>query len=151
MLAIVVIIMVTRSLEVQRADLPLLMAIVANQSLEAKLNMNQTFVLSGLTQETNFNVIAEGCSFYSITQKEIDQFPYPVIICGFTIKTVKVSDPIMVKNLNDKETTLCFEFGVLNYYSTSRFSVDTEVGNIHNINLLTDDEIPMFGKSFLPC
>jgi len=120
-----------------------------NQSLEAKLNTKQTFVLNGRDQENDLDVMAEGCSFYSITNKRIDQFPYPIIICGFTINTVKVYDDQAVKNLN-KRSILYFEFGVLNYYSTSRFSVDTEVGNIQNISLLTDDEIPIFRKSFLP-
>lgn len=69
---------------------------------------------------------------------------------GFTINKVKICNDEEIKNLNDKKTTLYFEFGVLNYYSTSRFSIDTEVGNIQNINLLTDDEIPISRRSFLP-
>lgn len=91
--------------------------------------------------EDHCSAVAEGCSFYSIIHKEIDQFPYPIIICGFTINTVKVYDDQAIKILNDKKTTLYFEFGILNYYSTGRFSVDTEVGNIQNINLLTDDDV----------
>ena len=121
-----------------------------NQSLETKLNMNQTFVLSGLIHDNDSNIIAEGCSFYSITHKEIDQFPYPIIICGFTIDTVKVYDIQAIKTINDQKTTLTFEFGVLNYYSITRFSLNTEVGIIQNNNLLTEDEIPIFRKSFLP-
>jgi hypothetical protein len=120
-----------------------------NQSLEAELNTKQTFVLNGKTQN-KLDVMAEGCSFYSITNKRIDQFPYPIIICGFTINTVKVYDGQVAKSLNNNKTILNFEFGILNYYSTCQFSIDTEVGNVQKVDILTDDEIPIFRKSFMP-
>lgn len=107
-----------------------------NQSLEAKLAMNQTFKLNGHDNRNNLDVTAEKCSFYSIAAKEIEEFPFPIVICGFTIGSVKVYNDEMLKNINDKKTILYFEYGILNYYSTSRFSVDTEVGNIHCDNLL---------------
>ena len=53
-------------------------------------------------------------------------------------------------NLEKEDITLCFEIGVLNYYSKTTFLVKTEIGDIQIINRLTDDDINLFKNLHIP-
>jgi hypothetical protein len=120
-----------------------------NQFLEDKINQKLTFNLSGKEQDTGLKVVAEGCVIYSVYETEIPQFSYPLISSGFLIHKVRVYDDHVLRRL-DPKNILCFQFGIINYYSASAFSIGTEVGKIESINILSNDEIPIFRKSLLP-
>jgi hypothetical protein len=117
--------------------------------LQDKINQKLTFSLSGEEQDTGFKVVAEECAIYSVDKSEIPQFSYPVISSGFLIRKVRVYDEHVLGRL-DPKNKLCFQFGIVNYYSLGTFSIATEVGNIQSVNILSNEEIPIFRKSLLP-
>jgi hypothetical protein len=118
-----------------------------NQSLQDKINHLLSFNLSGKEQGTGFKVVAEGCIIYSVYEAGLSEFP--LISSGFLISNVRIYDDKALKRLDPKDK-LCFQFGIINYYSISTFDIDTEVGNIKSVNILSNDEIPIFRKSLLP-
>jgi hypothetical protein len=121
-----------------------------DSSLNDELNRNQTFTVSNEAQNQNRLMIsAEQCAFYSINTMETN-IPIPLITGNFTISNLKVFDNRKIKKIDEPELRLRFEFGVLNYYSRSKFSLNTEIGEIQNINVLNDNEIAILRNSFIP-
>jgi hypothetical protein len=116
--------------------------------LNVELNRNETFIVDGEV-ENGIKISAEGCVFYSITPKETNNFPISLLTARFVVGHLKVYDDRKSNNLEKQEVTLCFEFGVLNYYSTTKFLLDTEIGEIQSINILSDEEIAIFKNSFI--
>ena len=53
-------------------------------------------------------------------------------------------------NLEKQEITLCFEIGLLNYYSTTNFIINSEIGEIQIIDRLTNDDINLFKNLHIP-
>lgn len=122
-----------------------------HSSLNDELNRNQTFTVSGEVQNQNGLMIsAEQCAFYSINTMETN-ISIPLIVGRFTISRLKVYDDLRkINKIDEPESRLRFEFGILNYYSRSKFSLKTEIGEIQNINILSDDEIVILRNSFIP-
>jgi hypothetical protein len=118
--------------------------------LDDELNHSQIFTVSGEAQNSNGLMIsAEQCTFYSINTIE-NNVSIPLITGNFKITRLKVYDDKKIKKIDEPESTVQFEFRVLNYFSTTKFLLKTEIGEIQNINILSDNEIVIFRNSFIP-
>lgn len=117
--------------------------------LNEEVNRNETFTVGGEVQN-GLTISAGGCAFYSFTPIEVNNFPIPLSTARFIVSRLKVYDEAKLKNLEEEEATLCFEFGILNYYSTTKFLLKTEIGEIQSVNVLSDEEIAIFRNSFIP-
>jgi hypothetical protein len=117
-----------------------------DSKLEDVVRSSKIFRFEGKTVN-GLKISAEGCTVYSSNFNLIDNSPTNA---KFLIKVLKVSNINNLDNLEKQDITLCFEIGVLNYYSKTTFLVDTEIGDIQIINRLTDDDIKIFWKLHIP-
>lgn len=108
------------------------------------LNSTETFRFGGET-EKGLKVSAEQCAVYSYTLNQ----HVPFLIARFLIHVLKVFTNNL-ENLEMEGTNLCFEVSILNYYSTSNFSVNTEIGEIRSFNRFSNEEIAIFNKAHFP-
>jgi hypothetical protein len=115
------------------------------------INHNETFRFDG-EAEKGLKISATQCAVYSYTINQNDTLPVPLLIARFLIKVLKV----FTNNLENLEklekvgTALCFEVSILNYYSTTTFSVNTEIGEIRGFNRFSNEEIIIFNKAHIP-
>ena len=116
--------------------------------LYEEVNRNETFTIGGGVQ-SGLTISAKGCAFYSFTPIEVINFPNPLLTARFIISRLKIYDITKLNNLEEEQVTLCFEFGILNYYSPTIFLLKTEIGEIQSYNILSDEEIAIFRNSFI--
>jgi hypothetical protein len=50
----------------------------------------------------------------------------------------------ILESSEKKETTLCIEVGILNFYSMTNLSINTEIGEIRSFNRLSNDDLGIF-------
>ena len=117
-----------------------------DSKLEDILKFEKIFRFDGKTVN-GLKISAKGCAVYSYTFDIIDNSPKNA---RFLINVLKVSNINNLDNLEKQDITLCFEIGVLNYYSKPNFLVNTEIGDIQIINRLTDDDIDLFKNLHIP-
>lgn len=113
------------------------------------INFNKTFRFDGETMN-RLKITAEQCAVYSTEIRQDDTLPSPLIISRFLINVLKVYNTNTLDNLVNEGVTLCFEIGVLNFYSTTNFMVNTEIGEIQSVNRLTNDDIDIFKNLHIP-
>lgn len=73
-----------------------------------------------------------------------------MIISRFLINVLKVHNTDTLDYLVKERVTLCFEIGILNFYSTTNFMVKTEIDEIQSVNRLTNDDISIFKNLHIP-
>jgi hypothetical protein len=120
-----------------------------NSKLNDVINFKKTFRFHGETAN-GLKISAERCAVYSTDFRQDDTLPDPLIISRFLISILKVYNNNNLDNLENEGITLCFEIGVLNYYSTANFLVNTEIGEIQSVNRLTNDDINIFRNLHIP-
>ena len=113
------------------------------------INFNRTFRFEGETTN-GLKITAERCAAYSTEIRQDDTLPGPVIISRFLINVLKVHNTDTLDYLVKERVTLCFEIGILNFYSTTNFMVKTEIGEIQSVNRLTNDDINIFKNLHIP-
>ena len=114
--------------------------------LDEVLKLKQTFRFDGETVN-GLKISAGGCAVYSYTYNLIDNSPEKA---RFLINFLKVYKINNLENLENAGNTLCFAIGVLDYYSTTNFLVNTEIGQIQNISRLTDEDFSVFWRLHIP-
>jgi hypothetical protein len=112
-----------------------------NSKLDDVINFNRTFRFDGETAE-GLKISAEQCAVYSTEIRE----PGHLIISRILINVLKVYNTNNLGNLENQGVTLCFDIGILNYYSTANFLVNTEIGEIQSFNMFTNDDINRFWR-----
>jgi len=117
-----------------------------DSKLDDVLKFKKTFRIDGKTVN-GLRISAEGCAVYSYTFNLIDNSPENA---KFLIKVLKVYNINNLDNLEKQEITLCFEIGLLNYYSTTNFIINSEIGEIQIIDRLTNDDINLFKNLHIP-
>lgn len=120
-----------------------------NSKLDYVINFKNTFRFDGETAN-GLKISAERCAAYSTQIRQDDNLPGPLIISRFLINRLKVYNTNNLDNLENEGITLCLEIGVLNYYSTTNFLINTEIGKIQSFNLLTNDDINLFRNLHIP-
>jgi hypothetical protein len=96
--------------------------------------------------QKELKISAEQCAVYSTEIRELG----PLIISRILINALKVYNTNNLDNLENQGVTLCFEIGILNYYSTTNFLVNTEICDIQSFNILTNDDINRFWRLHIP-
>lgn len=120
-----------------------------DDKLNDVVNLDETFRLDG-EGERGLKILAEQCAFYSYSLRDNDNFPVPLLTAGFIISVLKVYNAQSLENLEKEGTTLCIEVGISNYYSTNNFLVHTEIGEIRSFSYLSQEDIAIFKKMFIP-
>jgi hypothetical protein len=124
-----------------------------NTKFDSKLNdiinFNKTFRFDGETTN-GLKITAERCAVYTTEIRQDDTLPCPMIISRFLINVLKVYNTNTLDKVVREGVTLCFEIGILNFYSTTNFMVNTEIGEIQSSNRLTNDDINLFKNLHIP-
>jgi hypothetical protein len=120
-----------------------------NSKLNDIINFNKTFRLDGETTN-GLKITAERCAIYTTEIRQDDTLPSPIIISRFLINVLKVYNSDTLNNLVNEGVTLCFEIGLLNFYSTTNSLINTEIGEIQSVNRLTNDDINLFKNLHIP-
>jgi hypothetical protein len=113
------------------------------------INFNKTFRFDGETMN-GLKITAERCAVYSTSIRRDDTLPSPLIISRFLINVLKVYNTNTLDKVVRDGVILCFEIGILNFYSTTNFMVNTEIGEIQSANRLTNDDINLFKNLHIP-
>jgi hypothetical protein len=117
--------------------------------LDDVIHSRKIFRFEGETVKEQ-KVSAERCAFYSTIFRKVNNLAASAMISRFLINALKLYNKDNLENLEKARLSLCFEIGVLDYYSRTNFSINTEIGEIQNISRLTDDDFSALWKLHIP-
>lgn len=110
----------------------------------------EKFLFDGKTTN-GLRISAERCAAYSYTEAVIQENGLSIpLTARFHIHVLRVYKPNQLENIEKEGTALCIEIGVLNYYSTANFLINTEIGEIESYNLLSNDDVNILRNLHIP-
>lgn len=122
-----------------------------DSKLDYVIKSAEKFIFDGKTA-SGLKISAEKCRAYSYTEPIIQDkdLSIALLTARFHIHVLRVYNPDKLENIEKEGTSLCIEIGVLNYYSTANFLINTEIGEIESYNRLSNDDINILRNLHIP-